>query len=568
MQESKVIICAEYQGTGAVVGSTTGFQRSIKELINQAGIENTLDVIVYCMGEKDEVRRYEQYSNIIIKQYKPNLGIWDAVPFVPTKVFPFRVDMIPVHLDMIVDMIREKPDIVHSFQTFGATDLSGFVAAHMMKAMGRDVRLVNTVMTEIDTYFGNYVKNMSTYFSEQIDTKSFSHILRDSAREGSVGAAYEGNVSITKMIGHAAPLAFWYGLATLFGAFGKRDVLGNMLSAAFRRFLGAEIPAYMNRCDAITVSRSDDVKRYNPRTTVWDVPLTCDLTKFRVYDPDITEFIAMVDNAYVAGLLTQNSAAELRKFVNDSGSKRPILYVGRLSDEKNVSFLVDSYARLLELDRMAETVHFVFIGAGEKADNIKEMFGANAIVSGLVPNDLLPDIYNFVRQRRGYFISASDTETYGITHEEAKACGVPTVAMQTGTRNHIFCPGDSIGGCLIMEDKSVSDAVRVFAGSPDYRFIPGLNGIVIPDYSGGRGLSAMPVNHESLRLTLEDIFQAMCTMSRLPDKTIDTMACYAAQFTEKNSFGWSLTWQLFRHVYSGNGDAHATIFTPRQHSYS
>ena len=78
----------------------------------------------------------------------------------------------------------------------------------------------------------------------------------------------------------------------------------------------------------------------------------------------------------------------------------------------------------------------------------------------------------------------------------------------------------------------------------------------------------MPVNHESLSLTLEDIFQAMCTMARLPDKTIDTMACYAAQFTEKNSFGWSLTWQLFRHVYSGNGDAHATIFSPRQHSYS
>lgn len=357
-----MIICAEYQGTGAVMGSTTGFQRSIDELINQAAIENTLDVIVYCMGEKDEVRAYEQYHNIIIKQYKPTLGIWDAVPFVPTKVFPFRVDMIPFHLDMIVDMMREKPNIVHSFQTFGATDLSGFVAAHMMKAMGRDVRLINTVMTEIDTYFGNYVRNMSTYFSEQIDTKSFSQILRDSAREGSVGAAYEGKVSIKKMIGHAAPLAFWYGLAKLFGVFGKRDLFGNMLSAAFRRFLGAEIPAYMNRCDAITVSRPDDVKRYNPRTKVWDVPLTCDLTKFRVYDPNVAEFLAKVDNAYTSGILTQNSADELRKFVNEATSKRPILYVGRLSDEKNISFLIHSYARLLELSRMRETVYFVFIG--------------------------------------------------------------------------------------------------------------------------------------------------------------------------------------------------------------
>jgi hypothetical protein len=118
-----------------------------------------------------------------------------------------------------------------------------------------------------------------------------------------------------------------------------------------------------------------------------------------------------------------------------------------------------------------------------------------------------------------------------------------------------------------MEDLEVSAAVSVFASSPDYRFLPGLNGLVIPDYSGGKGPSAMTVNHESWSMTMENVFQAMCTMASLPDNTIDTMSRYAAHFTEKSSFDWSLIWQLFRHVYSGNGEAHATIFTPRQHSY-
>ena len=45
-ERPKIVICAEYQGEGAVAGSTTGFQRSIEEWIHQAGKENA------CPSEK------------------------------------------------------------------------------------------------------------------------------------------------------------------------------------------------------------------------------------------------------------------------------------------------------------------------------------------------------------------------------------------------------------------------------------------------------------------------------------------------------------------------------------
>lgn len=557
-------------GDGAVLGSTTGFQRSVVEWIAQAGLENERDVILYCMGYKDDVRPHETHPNVTIKQYKPHLEIWDAIPFVPAEVFPFRVDMVPLHIGMVTDILAEKPDIIHTLQTFGATDIAGFIAAHVMKARGRPVRLVNTVTTEIDTYFGIYVKTMADYFFKQIGQHSFLQLLRDSARVGSAAADGDADICLRKLIGHAPPLAFWYGAAKLADALGKRSAAVKLISDIFRGLLRGQIPAYLNHCDAVTISRPEDVSRYTPRCPVWEVPSTCDLKKFKVHFPLIDEFLSEVDTRRCTGELSEPAAAQLKRFVTDPAiaSKRPILYVGRLSDEKNISFLIHSYARLLYGERMRNRIHFVFIGSGEKAEVIKEAFGESVTVTGLVPNDLLPNVYNLIRQRHGYFISASDTETYGITHEEASACGVPIVAMHRGTRTHVFCPGDYIGNVVLEEDGLLTQAVAALACKRAEVFIPGLNGVVIPDYSGGIGLSLLPENHSSRAAAVESLYQAMRLMAILPEHAMARMAGHAAEFTMKSKLDWPLSWRLLsRGVYPGNRQAHADIYAPRAHHF-
>jgi hypothetical protein len=58
------------------------------------------------MGVGNKVFRDPNYPNVAIKQYSPNLSVRDFLPFVSPDVFPFLVDVAPIHLDMIGDVIR------------------------------------------------------------------------------------------------------------------------------------------------------------------------------------------------------------------------------------------------------------------------------------------------------------------------------------------------------------------------------------------------------------------------------------------------------------------------------
>jgi hypothetical protein len=92
----KIAIFAEYQGDAAVDHNTTGFQRGIEEWINQARADNSIDLIVYCMGVGNKVFRAPNYPNVAIREYSPDLSIRDFVPFVSPDLFPFLVDVAPI----------------------------------------------------------------------------------------------------------------------------------------------------------------------------------------------------------------------------------------------------------------------------------------------------------------------------------------------------------------------------------------------------------------------------------------------------------------------------------------
>lgn len=562
----KVVICAEYQGKGAVEGSTTGFQRSVEEWTRQAGTEDTLEVIVYTMGVEDKTYTDPDHPNITIKQYKPNLSIRDAVPFVPPEVFPFLVDMCPIHPGMIADIYRENPDIIHTFQTFGSTDLAGFAAGHLLKRNGHDVHLVNTVMTEIDTYFADYVKKMAQSLYQQMDEHGFRHVVRD-AMERKLDARAIGKLA------RGATAAGWYALGKAFDVIGQRDRFVNGISTVFRKALEWEIPFYLDRVDDITVSRKEDVSRYGTSTDIWEVPLACDLNKFRVYDPNLEEFVEKVHAAYGAGELSELGERELTSLATSPkiAGKRTILYVGRLSDEKNIDLLINACDRLLEDPEVRDGVHFVFIGAGVDAQTIEDKFGDDVTVTGLVPNELLPDVYNIIRQRNGFFVSASDTETYGITHEEAAACGVPLIAMEKGTRGHLYFPGDLVGATELMRDQNIDAAVGDttvgYCAERDGSFpigLLGLNGAIVPDYSGGMGLSK--AGDTARELAQKDLTTVMGAMVRLPDTIMQIMSKYSAEFTQRSKMGWGGTWSLVQNVYAGDSEAYDGAYSVRRHA--
>ena len=63
----KIVICAEYQGTGAAVGTITGFQLAVEHLIQEAGNDDLADLVVFCLGT--ETRAHPHHANVILRLY-------------------------------------------------------------------------------------------------------------------------------------------------------------------------------------------------------------------------------------------------------------------------------------------------------------------------------------------------------------------------------------------------------------------------------------------------------------------------------------------------------------------
>jgi hypothetical protein len=208
---------------------------------------------------------------------------------------------------------------------------------------------------------------------------------------------------------------------------------------------------------------------------------------------------------------------------------------------------------------------------------LARQFPGQVALAGLVPNDLLPVIFNLARSRRFVYVSASDTETYGITHEESQRCGLPLVAMELGTRGHFYLPGDRIGRSMTIPlDSEIERDVRN-SGLTSASFLCAANGLCIPDFSEGRGLNSLRnstagssdrANHPAIQAAVNALAEALIVMERLPAKSWQRMSENAVALTERTKMNWRGVWQLLREgVYALNRNRHAELIAAHSHSF-
>ena len=116
---------------------------------------------------------------------------------------------------------------------------------------------------------------------------------------------------------------------------------------------------------------------------------------------------------------------KLREKLGITGDDRVILYVGRLGEEKNVDFLIDNQEFFV---RKNPSVKLLIVGDGPDFDRFKvksRMLKDNIIFTGAVPYDKIHYYYNL----GDIFVTASTTETQGLTVIEALATSIPVVAI-------------------------------------------------------------------------------------------------------------------------------------------
>jgi glycosyltransferase involved in cell wall biosynthesis len=198
----------------------------------------------------------------------------------------------------------------------------------------------------------------------------------------------------------------------------------------------------------------------------------------------------------------------LQKFENgDSGWLRDnfdippenkiLLFVGRLSKEKNLDFLIETF-RIIK-DQIPRT-SLVLTAQGPLEDELKTLclqLGLSfqdVVFTGAVPYDTLGNVYHSA----DLFVFSSLTETQGLVLTEAMACGLPVVAVRaSGVQDMV---DDGVDGILTnLDTEELASAVcRVLSDDILYQHLQ-KNAL----------LKAESLSARSMALRLEDIYERL-----------------------------------------------------------
>lgn len=126
-----------------------------------------------------------------------------------------------------------------------------------------------------------------------------------------------------------------------------------------------------------------------------------------------------------------HSAASIKVISKALGIEKDdfvVLYVGRLGKEKSVDFLIKNHKELLKVN---PRLKLIIIGDGPDDKLFKAMVEKNKIAdsvifTGKVPYDDISSYY----QLASVFVTASKTETQGLTVIEAMAASIPVVCIE------------------------------------------------------------------------------------------------------------------------------------------
>lgn len=151
-----------------------------------------------------------------------------------------------------------------------------------------------------------------------------------------------------------------------------------------------------------------------------------------------------------------NLINELKAKLGIPLKSRVLITVGRAAKEKNIDELIRYFKRL----NMENTV-FVIVGGGPYFDNLKELAYAEnisdkVIFTGAVDPENIAAYYKL----GDIFLSASQSETQGLTYIEALASGLPAVCRRDDCLNGVITDGKN--GGQYTNFKEFSELIRTF----------------------------------------------------------------------------------------------------------
>ena len=139
-----------------------------------------------------------------------------------------------------------------------------------------------------------------------------------------------------------------------------------------------------------------------------------------------------------------------------------ILFVGRIAKEKSIDFLIDNHASLVRKNKKCK---LLIVGGGPDLEDLKKKarkLGDNVIFTDKVPWNDVPNYYHLA----SCFVTASHTETQGLTVIEAMAAGLPVVALDDDAFNTVI--KEDVDGYLFKDKKKYKSSIEKLMGDKEH----------------------------------------------------------------------------------------------------
>lgn len=214
------------------------------------------------------------------------------------------------------------------------------------------------------------------------------------------------------------------------------DKITRKMASSFSRLI-------VDSCEAV-IAPSEKTKetllKYGVSTPIHIIPTGLDLNKFNAKNVDLA-LVAQIQNDY--GIHAEDKV---------------MLYVGRIAQEKSIDLVIRGFKRVAE---SASNYKLMIVGGGPDLDNLKSLsvslgIDKQVIFTGKQPPEMIPAYYVAMTS----FVSASTTETQGMTFIEALSSGLPIFARHDEVLEDLIDEGKS--GYFFADEDDFADKVLAF----------------------------------------------------------------------------------------------------------
>ncbi|MGV3030892.1 glycosyltransferase family 4 protein [Streptococcus suis] len=153
--------------------------------------------------------------------------------------------------------------------------------------------------------------------------------------------------------------------------------------------------------------------------------------------------------------ICQEDIDELRQQLGIAKDETMLLSLSRISNEKNIQSLVKAMPAILAEN---PKVKLVIVGGGPYAGELQEMIDRMQLASHIQMTGMIaPSDTALYYKAADFFISASTSETQGLTFLESLASGTPILAHSNPYLDNLVT--DKMFGTLFKREKDIADVV-------------------------------------------------------------------------------------------------------------